>query len=211
MTTTEPSTALDETPSTPAPTRLRGVFPVRKLSDEQEREVTRLYAETATPLGEIGQRFGIGHTSVARIAQRRGAPLRTPSISPAMASGRQGSAASADAGRAIESETKPTQPEPAAQATVGPSARGPQSASGRRTRPWSTERELRHRSRTLLRLPPRRGGHGRLVWPAVASFAVSWSPSQPSRCSKRSRRSTRCSRPRRVGRLRSFRSYAWRE
>jgi hypothetical protein len=92
----------------------RGVFPGRKLSDEQEREVTRLYAETATPLGEIGQRFGIGHTLVARIAQRRGAALRSPSISSALASDRQGSAASADTGRAIESETNPTQPEPAA-------------------------------------------------------------------------------------------------
>jgi hypothetical protein len=137
-TTIEPSTRPDQAPATPAPTRPKSVFPVRKLSEEQEREVTRLYAETATPLGEIGRRFGIGHTSVARIAQWYGAALRSPSISRAMASGRQGSAASAETGRAIEPETKPTQPEPAAQPmgpTVGPSARGPKSAGGRRTAP----------------------------------------------------------------------------
>ncbi len=37
----------------------RGVPPRRKLSDEQEREVTRLYAETSTPTAEIARRFGI--------------------------------------------------------------------------------------------------------------------------------------------------------
>ncbi len=29
----------------------------RKLSDEQEREVTRLYGETETPVSEISKRF----------------------------------------------------------------------------------------------------------------------------------------------------------
>ncbi len=38
--TTEPSTGPDQAPSTPASTRLEGVFPVRKLSDKQEREIT---------------------------------------------------------------------------------------------------------------------------------------------------------------------------
>ena len=81
----EPATARDERPATPettqAPTLPKGVFPLRKLTDEQEREVTRLYADTTTPLVEIGRRFGIAQTSVARMAQRRGALLRSPTIS----------------------------------------------------------------------------------------------------------------------------------
>jgi len=137
----EPGTAHDktsETPeTTPAPTRPKGVFPLRKLTDEQEHEVTRLYADTTTPLVEIGRRFGIGQTSVARIAQRRGAPLRSPTISRAMAADRPGPAA-ADAGPALEPETTPVQPEqvesePAAQRAGAPTvAHGPRSVTGRR-------------------------------------------------------------------------------
>jgi hypothetical protein len=150
MTTTtepvsEPATARDERPATPettpAPTRPKGVLPLRKLTDEQEHEVTRLYADTTTPLVEIGRRFGIGQTSVARIAQRRGAPLRSPTISRAMASDRPGPAA-ADTGPALERETTPVQPEPvvpepvepepAAQPTGAPTvARGPRSVTSR--------------------------------------------------------------------------------
>src|SRR6202171_2613061 len=48
----------------------------RKLNDSQEREVTRLYAETETPVSEISKRFGIGESSVYRVAQRHGAALR---------------------------------------------------------------------------------------------------------------------------------------
>jgi transposase-like protein len=48
----------------------------RKLNDQQEREVTRLYAETETPVSEISKRFGIGESSVYRVAQRHGAKLR---------------------------------------------------------------------------------------------------------------------------------------
>jgi transposase-like protein len=48
----------------------------RKLNDQQEREVTRLYAETETPVSEISKRFGIGESSVYRVAQRHGAALR---------------------------------------------------------------------------------------------------------------------------------------
>src|ERR1700674_1428491 len=48
----------------------------RKLNDSQEREVTRLYAETETPVSEISKRFGIGESSVYRVAQRHGAKLR---------------------------------------------------------------------------------------------------------------------------------------
>src|SRR6266853_1617174 len=48
----------------------------RKLNDQQEREVTRLYAETEIPVSEIGKRYGIGESSVYRVAQRHGAALR---------------------------------------------------------------------------------------------------------------------------------------
>src|SRR5437763_1364768 len=48
----------------------------RKLNDQQEKEVTRLYAETETPVSEISKRFGIGESSVYRVAQRHGAALR---------------------------------------------------------------------------------------------------------------------------------------
>src|SRR5437879_5635146 len=48
----------------------------RKLSEDQEREVTRLYSETETPVSEISKRFGIGESSVYRVAQRHGAKLR---------------------------------------------------------------------------------------------------------------------------------------
>ncbi len=136
-TTTEPATEDDQALASPAPIRPKGVFPLRKLSDEQEREVTRLYAETPTPLVEIGQRFGIGQTSVARIAQRHGAPLRSPTISRAMASDKPASdqpatPASADTGAAIESESKPVPPGPVAPPAVASIARGPKSANGRR-------------------------------------------------------------------------------
>jgi transposase-like protein len=55
----------------------RGVFPPpRKLSDEQERELARLYPETGTSTSEVARTFGISETSVARLAQRHGATLR---------------------------------------------------------------------------------------------------------------------------------------
>jgi transposase-like protein len=72
------------------------VFPTRrKLSDEQEREVTRLYADLTMPLSEIPRMFGIGESSVYRLAQRHGAALRgrqtpagTPPAEPAAAGAR---------------------------------------------------------------------------------------------------------------------------
>ena len=54
----------------------RGALARRKLSDEQEVEVTRLYAENSTPTPEIARRLGIAESSVHRVTQRHGAPLR---------------------------------------------------------------------------------------------------------------------------------------
>jgi DNA-directed RNA polymerase specialized sigma subunit len=59
------------------PTIAQRVNTRRKLSEEQEAEVTRLYAETDTPPPEIAARFGIGESSVYRVAQRHGAALRS--------------------------------------------------------------------------------------------------------------------------------------
>ena len=84
----------------------------RKLSDEQEREVTRLYAETETPVSEISKRLGIGESSVYRVAQRRGAALRgrlstsTPSAAAAaMTPSASGMGLGPGRGRAVEKST----------------------------------------------------------------------------------------------------------
>ena len=58
----------------------------RKLGDEQERELTRLYADTTMPVSEIARMYGIGESSVYPLAQRHGAALRgrqTPPGAPA--------------------------------------------------------------------------------------------------------------------------------
>ena len=131
LTTTESAEAPDLAPATtPVLVRPKGVFPARKLSDEQELELTRLYSETPTPLGEIGRRFGIALTSVARIAQRHGAARRNPTISRSMVSDTP-VATAAGTNQAIESETRPTPPQPAAQPTVAPT-QGLKSVSTRR-------------------------------------------------------------------------------
>src|SRR5256885_6409388 len=67
----------------------------RKLTEDQEREVTRLYSETETPVSEISKRFGIGESSVYRVAQRHGAKLRgrtstTGAAAPAAGGARRG-------------------------------------------------------------------------------------------------------------------------
>ncbi len=60
-----------------APEEARHAFPPRrKLTDEQAREVIRLYAETDTPVEAIARQFSIGQTSIYRLAQQRGVPLR---------------------------------------------------------------------------------------------------------------------------------------
>jgi transposase-like protein len=67
----------------------------RKLSDAQEREVTRLYAATETPVSEISKRFGIGESSVYRVAQRHGAALRGRTATSAKSTGRPAKVAKA--------------------------------------------------------------------------------------------------------------------
>src|SRR5438270_1282401 len=85
----------------------------RKLTEDQEREVTRLYAETETPVSEISKRFGIGESSVYRVAQRHGAALR---------------------GRSTTSAARSTtaRPRAAAATAAKPAATGPGRGRGRR-------------------------------------------------------------------------------
>jgi transposase-like protein len=92
--------------------------PRRRLGDEQEREVTRLYAETTTPVAQIGQQFGIGESSVYRIAQRNGASLRgrtAPPSTPSATSAEPSSPAAAATPVEAEGETEApvATPEPA--------------------------------------------------------------------------------------------------
>jgi len=154
-TTTPPAAEQDSASATPATSpvlgRPKGVFPARKLSDEQERELTRLYAETPMPANEIGQRFGIALTSVARIAQRHGAALRSPAMRRAMASNTPMAIAPADTDRASESEPNPTSQ------AVQPTAGGPKSTSS--TRPTTS-------------LVHRRGAEASIEAPATKSGPV---------------------------------------
>jgi transposase-like protein len=111
--------------------RSKGLFPPpRKLTDEQEREVARLYAETDTPLGEIARRFSIGQSSVQRIAQRQGAPLRSGRGTPP-GPGQAAEDTSRRSPRAAASAAEP-QPAPvAARGQRGRSRQGGQAAAPR--------------------------------------------------------------------------------
>jgi transposase-like protein len=48
----------------------------RMLSEDQKREVARLYADTTTPLSEIKRQFGIAESSLYRLIQQRGVAPR---------------------------------------------------------------------------------------------------------------------------------------
>jgi hypothetical protein len=73
--------------------------PLRKLSDEQELELTRLYSESEVPVPDIASRFGVGESSVYRISQRHGAKLRgTRGAGESGASGGSSSSGATDSG-----------------------------------------------------------------------------------------------------------------
>jgi len=96
----------------------------RKLSDEQEREVTRRYADTTMPVSEIARTFGIGESSVYRLAQRHGAALRgrqTPPGAPPAKPDTSGARAHPGA-RAVASVAKPPET-PSTPAVAGAPAR----------------------------------------------------------------------------------------
>jgi transposase-like protein len=113
----------------------------RKLNDQQEREVTRLYAETETPVSEISKRFGIGESSVYRVAQRHGAALRgrtaTSSEGPRPARATAAAAPGATTGRGTRGRRRAANTSAASTAakTTGAASRpaGTPSTNGRRT------------------------------------------------------------------------------
>jgi transposase-like protein len=49
-----------------------------KLSQEESREIARLYSDTNTSTSAICSQFGIGESSLYRIVQRQGIPVQTP-------------------------------------------------------------------------------------------------------------------------------------
>ena len=120
----------------------------RKLSDEQEGELTRLYADTTTPVSEIARTFGIGESSVYRLAQRHGAALRGRQIPPgappaepaaAGARGRPGARAPTPAAKPPETRLTPAvagapalvRPRDTSTGEAEPSAAGTQTVRGR--------------------------------------------------------------------------------
>ncbi len=110
----EPSPTTDEATFPEADARPVGVFPPpRKLTTEQERELTRQYAETSTPIADIARTFSISEVSVGRIAQRNGATSRrrraardtTPDAPTVPSSARRGRRRRADAEAESTEET----------------------------------------------------------------------------------------------------------
>ncbi len=134
-------------------------FPTRrKLNDEQEEEVTRLYADTTTPVSEIAQMFGIGESSVYRLAQRHGAALRgtqtppgAPLAEPVAAGprGRPGARAAAPAGKRPETRSKPVVT--SAPAHVRPRDAGPRDAAPTEARAQAERRLSRARGQSRVR------------------------------------------------------------
>jgi transposase-like protein len=66
----EPSAETAETATRTAGSRRR------RLNQDEEREIARLYGQTSTPTSEIRDKFGIGDSSLYRVVQRQGVPLR---------------------------------------------------------------------------------------------------------------------------------------
>ena len=60
-----------------------------RLTESEQEEVVRLYQEATTSTGEIRERFGIGDSSLYRLLQKHGVPLRgrAPSAASATAAG----------------------------------------------------------------------------------------------------------------------------
>jgi transposase-like protein len=94
----------------------------RRLSPDEGREIARLYAETNTPTADIRTRFGIGESSLYRVLQQQGIPLRgrtsspkPPRPQPALAPKARRNGPSSSGRQAVNRSTAPT---PARGATV---------------------------------------------------------------------------------------------
>lgn len=148
---TDHSSASDATP--PSSPR-RGRSPLRKLSDEQELELTRLYSETKTPVPDIARRFGIGQSSVYRVSQLHGARLRS------------GTAAKPTAAAKPKPQTEPSQEQAKPRRRPGRPRRSaaqsaPAAASATTAAPSSPQTGRGRRSgNTQTASGPRRAGRG---------------------------------------------------
>jgi hypothetical protein len=74
------------------------------LSLDEEREIARLYADTGTSTSVIRGQFGIGESSLYRIVQRQGIPLRGRTASPKAASTGRARAATTERAPAASAE-----------------------------------------------------------------------------------------------------------
>ena len=132
------------------PDELRPERPARRrLSPEQQHEIARLYADSTIPTSEIRQRFGIGESSLYRIVQREGVPLRGRAAAPSQSGPSR--AQTPESGRR-RSPTASRAQAPAGQPRVGAVAaptgssrrggrgRATPSASGGASAPGSTSR-----------------------------------------------------------------------
>ncbi len=115
-TSPEPSPTTEETTFAETDDRPVGVFPPpRKLTADQERELTRQYAETSAPIADIARTFSLSEVSVGRIAKRNGAASRrrraatgdmTPDAPTGPVSARRGRRRRTDAEPQVVTETK---------------------------------------------------------------------------------------------------------
>jgi transposase-like protein len=133
-----PGVSADSAPKEKASTtRARGARRP-KLSPDEEREIARLYADTNTSTSEICARLGIGESSLYRIVQRQGIPLRGRNSGAKTAAARSATPAptatsrrSSGAGRrAAASAQSPA----VASGSAAPAARTPRATRGGTTR-----------------------------------------------------------------------------
>ena len=113
-----PPAPSDDRPTLVTNARPRGKR--RNLSEQQKRELVRLYSETTTALPEIKSRFGIAESSLYRLLQQRGVAVR----------GRVGRTAAAPAPSAPSTNGKravgrPAKPQSAGRKRVAGRRRGP--------------------------------------------------------------------------------------
>jgi hypothetical protein len=65
-----------ELPTEAPSTRSRKAGRRSRLTQDQQHEIARVYAETVASTAQIRQRFGIGESSLYRLLQKQGVPLR---------------------------------------------------------------------------------------------------------------------------------------
>src|SRR5262249_37423049 len=79
--------------------RRAGGSPLRKPSDQKEKELTSLYSTSQTPVSDLAKKYGIGESSVYRIVQKHGAALRGRSASDSSGARKAAAGGGAAAGR----------------------------------------------------------------------------------------------------------------